>query len=73
MLDGWSNDFCLEAVGRAYRAIEHHTTTRLRRWLCDKHKVQDRGTAIWPNEGRHGELGLGNIKAQWRNLPWAKA
>jgi hypothetical protein len=73
MLEGWSNYFCLGAVSRAYRAIEHHTTNRLRQWLCDKHKVPGHGTAQWPNERLHDELGLVNIKAKTHSFPWATA
>jgi group II intron reverse transcriptase/maturase len=73
MLEGWSNYFTLGMVSRAYVAVEHHTTDRLRQWLCRKHKVRGRGTAIWPNEYLYDELGLLNIKAKMRNSPWAKA
>src|SRR5664280_662797 len=33
-----------EGVSKAYRAVEKHTTQRLRHWLCAKHKVQGQGT-----------------------------
>src|ERR1017187_654407 len=37
-LRGWANYFDLGAVTRAYNAANYHVTSRLRRWLCKKHK-----------------------------------
>ena len=43
LLTGWANYFCLGQVSPAYKAIDAHTTKRIRRWLCRKHKVQSGG------------------------------
>jgi hypothetical protein len=69
---GWANYFCLGPVSQAYRAVERHTCRRLRQWLCDKHKVQGRGTARFPDVTLHDEFGL--VRLTWRtaSLPWAK-
>ena len=45
LLEGWANYFALGQVSPAYAAIDRHTTRRLHRWLCRKHKVQSGGTA----------------------------
>jgi group II intron reverse transcriptase/maturase len=72
-LTGWANYFCLGPVSPAYRAINRHATQRLRRWLCKKHKVQGKGTKRYPNQYLHEQLGLINLPARTRDLPWAKA
>jgi hypothetical protein len=45
-LRGWVNYFDLGSVGRAYGVVNYHVTSRLRRWLCRKHKV--RGLVLRP-------------------------
>jgi hypothetical protein len=72
-LIGWANYFCLGPVRPAYRAINAHVTQRLRRWLCKKHKVPGNGWARYPNQYLHEQLGLVNLPARIRDLPWAKA
>ena len=39
-LTGWANYFTLGQVSPAYRAVDQHTTRRLRQWLCRKHKAR---------------------------------
>jgi RNA-directed DNA polymerase len=73
LLLGWSNYFCLGPVSRAYRAIDRHCRTRLRRWLCAKHKVRTRGTAQFPDQYLDNELGLIRLSARTKSFPWAKA
>jgi RNA-directed DNA polymerase len=73
LLLGWSNYFCLGPVSRAYRAIDRHCCTRLRRWLCAKHQVKTRGTSRFPDQYLYDELGLIRLSARTKSFPWANA
>jgi len=73
LLRGWANYFCLGPVGRAYRAVDTHVTTRLRRWLCRKHKQRGRGTARYPDKHLYEAYGLIRLPVLTRSFPWAKA
>jgi len=73
MLVGWANYFCLGPVSQAYRAIDQHMCRRLRQWLCVKHKIPGRGTARFPDEHLHQDLGLQRLGSGTRNFSWAKA
>lgn len=57
-LRGWANYFCLGPVSKSYRAANAHTIQRLRRWLCDKHKISGNGKTRFPDQYLHEELGL---------------
>jgi group II intron reverse transcriptase/maturase len=70
-LTGWANYFHLGPVSKAYRAVDRHVADRLRRWLCQKHKVVGWGFARFPND-RLEQLGLVRLWRRTRNLPWAK-
>lgn len=72
-LTGWANYFCLGPVSPAYRAINAHVTRRLRRWLCQKHKVRGSGWTRYPDQYLHQHLGLIHLPSRTRDLPWAKA
>ncbi len=72
-LVGWANYFCLGPVSKSYRAVNAHTTHRLRRWLCHKHKISGNGKTRFPEQYLHETLGLVYLPALTRNLPWAKA
>jgi hypothetical protein len=72
-LVGWSNYFSLGPVSKAYHAVEQYTQQRLRRWLCDKHKVAGSGWTRYPNDYLHEKLGLVRLCKRTQNLPWAKA
>jgi group II intron reverse transcriptase/maturase len=58
LMRGWANYFRLGAVSKAYRAVDAHVTTRLRRWLCAKHKVSSGGYARYPAQYLTETLGL---------------
>jgi len=72
-LVGWANYFCLGPVSKAYKAIDAYTILRLRRWLCDKHKVEGGGRTRYPDEYFQEQLGLTRLWKSTQRLPWAKA
>ncbi len=72
-LVGWSNYFSLGPVSKSYRAIEQYTKFRLRRWLCDKHKMKSSGWTRYPDEYLHEKLGLVRLCKRTQDFPWAKA
>lgn len=73
LMVGWANYFRLGPVSKAYRSVDSHARSRLRRWLCKKHKVQGRGTSRYPDEHLYRNLGLVRLEQRTRNFPWAKA
>jgi RNA-directed DNA polymerase len=72
-LRGWANYFKLGPVSKAYRLADKYTTSRLRRWLCHKHKVRGGGHSRYPDEYLYTRLGLVRMRGLTRNLPWATA
>jgi len=72
-LTGWANYFCLGPVSPAYQLLDTHARHRLRRWLCQKHKVASTGTSRYPDEYLHEGLGLVHLAPRTHNLPWANA
>jgi group II intron reverse transcriptase/maturase len=72
-LTGWANYFCLGPVSPAYRMLDQHARTRLRRWLCKKHKVAGAGRTRFPDQFLHEDLGLVHLAPRTHDLPWAKA
>jgi group II intron reverse transcriptase/maturase len=68
---GWSNYFCLGPVSKAYRAVDRHVCRRLRRWLCVKHKVGNRGISRYPDQYLHRTLGLVKLPERTRSFSWA--
>lgn len=70
-LRGWANYFRLGPVSKAYRAVDHHVTNRLRQWLRAKHQEPSRGTTRFPDEYLYQTLGLIRLSLRTRNLPWA--
>lgn len=67
-LKGWANYFSQGAVRRSYVAVEEHTKTRLRRWLCRKHKQKGAGEAQYPDRYLHQGLGLISLYELRRNF-----
>ena len=72
-LRGWANYFCLGPVVRTYEVVMKHARRRLRRWLCDKHKVRSGEYGRFPNEYLHEQLGLVQLRVMPHRLLWAKA
>lgn len=70
VLRGWGNYFCLGPVSNAYKAIDNHTTSRLRRWIYLKHKKRRYPPASWYMRERMGLIWLPGLT---KNFPWAKA
>jgi RNA-directed DNA polymerase len=70
-LQGWANYFKLGPVSKAYRIVDQYTASRLRRWLCHKHKVDSGGYGQFSNEYLYGTLGLIRLPALTHNFPWA--
>jgi len=73
-LRGWANYFRLGPVSKSYRLLEAHTTSRLRRWLCIKHKVKGEDPRTrFPDEFLHKKLGLIDLPKLTKGYSWAKA
>ena len=72
-LRGWANYFSLGPVTKVYRRLDRYTTTRLRRWLCKKHKVKGNGYTRYPEEYLYAHLGLIRLPKLAQSLPWATA
>jgi RNA-directed DNA polymerase len=73
LIRGWANYFCLGPVSKAYRAVDAHVTSRLRRWLCAKHKVSSGGYARYPDRYLTETLGLVRLPQLPRRWPCANA
>ncbi len=73
LLRGWSNYFSLGSVSKAYRAADAHVTSRLRRWLCEKHKVSSGGYSRYHDRYLTDRLGLVRLPLLRRSYPRANA
>ena len=65
---GWANYFCLGQASPAYAAIDAHTSKRLRRWLCRKHKVKSGEFVRFPHERLWQGYGLERLKVRKRSF-----
>ena len=73
MLVGWANYYSLGPVHKAYRAIDRYTPPRLRRWLCNKHKIRNTGTRRFSYEHLYHTLGLVKLRSLASSFPRARA
>jgi hypothetical protein len=73
VLSGWANYFGLGPVTKSYRTLEKHARRRLRRWLCEKHRVRGvEGYTRYPDEYLHEQLGLIRLLGRGHSQLWAK-
>jgi RNA-directed DNA polymerase len=72
-LRGWANYFKLGPVSKAYQALDRHTTQRLSRWLCIKHKVKGAQYKRYSAPYLQQKLGLIRLPKLTKSLPWANA
>jgi group II intron reverse transcriptase/maturase len=73
LLRGWANYFCLGPVRDVYHAADAHVTSRLRRWLCAKHKVSSGGYSRYSYRYLTEHLGLVRLPLLRRRYPCANA
>ena len=73
LITGWANYFCLGQVSPAYAAVDRHTTRRLRRWLCRKHKVRSGKHVRFPDAKLWEDHKLARLGPRTASFPWAKA
>lgn len=73
VINGWANYFCLGAVSKPYQAVSRHASSRLRRWLRGKHRMQNAGYSRYSARDLRTKLGLIDLTWQNRKFPWAKA
>ena len=68
-----NNYFCLGQVSPAYAAVDRHTTRRLRRWLCRKHKVRSGRYVRFSDAKLWEDHKLARLGPRTASFPWAKA
>ena len=73
LITGWANYFCLGQVSPAYAAVDRHTTRRLRRWLCRKHKVRSGRYVRFSDAKLWEDHKLARLGPRTASFPWAKA
>jgi len=58
ILRGWATYFCQGTRLMAYRAVDHHVSTRVRSFLVRRHKAPSRGARRYPDPTIFGALGV---------------
>lgn len=58
LLRGWGTYFSYGSLFTAYRAIDNYVQTRVRKFLCRRHKVPGRGTRRFSHTEIYGALGV---------------
>jgi hypothetical protein len=80
LLIGWSAYFSYGARWSAYRAIDNHVLTRVRKFLGRRHKLRERGIRQFPVKLLNGSTGVHHLRfmhyraqsrhtAAWRQAP----
>ena len=57
----------------AYRSVDSHVRSRLRRWLSKKHQLNNSGQKGFRDQYLKQNLGLFCLAGSTNNLPWANA
>ena len=70
---GWAYYYSLGSTNRAYHAVSGHAIMRLRRWLCEKHKVRSGKLVRFPTDRLFDDYGLTRLERRTLGLPNAKA
>jgi len=73
VVKGWGNYFRLGSVNKADRAVDGHVRYRLRRWLCDKHKVKGHGRTRFHDPYLYKKLSLFRLELFSTTMPRAAA
>jgi RNA-directed DNA polymerase len=58
LLAGWSADFSYGTRTPAYRALDHHVSERVRRFLAKRSREPGRGTRLFSWRAIHGPYGI---------------
>ena len=62
LLIGWAHYFRLGRIHAAYQAVDIHTRSRLRRWLCRKRKLPGKGIARFPDTYLHSCIRIADVR-----------
>jgi hypothetical protein len=62
-----------ESYETTTRPLKRGSSSRLRRWLCDKHKVGSHGYKRFPDRYFYTQLGLVRLRLLTQTRPWANA
>ena len=55
---GWAFYYSYGTISRTYKKVDRLVSQRLRAWLCDRHRVEGRGTRRFSDQVLYGEYGL---------------